>query len=188
MLAADAGRLASRLMAGCPAVLGHCRRVASVAVLLASRAGFPAREVALLEAAALLHDAGKRLWPPSLREGSRPLAGRELALVRSHPADGAALVRRLWPSVPSRVLALIRQHHERRDGSGYPRGLAGDAVDPLAVLLGLADSWCAAQEPRLYRERVFSPEEALSEVTPGWWSWEVGLLRAVVVSGVLAAV
>lgn len=186
MLVVDADRLASWLMAGCPAVLGHCNRVASVAVPLASRAGFSAREVALLEAAALLHDAGKRLWPVSLREGSWPLGGGDLVLVRSHPAGGAVLVRRFWPSVPSRVVELIRQRHECRDGSGYPRGLVGDPIDPLAVLLGLSDSWCAAQEPRPYRGRVFAPDEALSEVLPGWWPWEVGLLRQV--AGDLTAV
>ncbi|AWN23639.1 hypothetical protein DKM44_10690 [Deinococcus irradiatisoli] len=116
-------RLAARRGAGFVRE-GHPQRVRDLALALGRAAGLGAAELAALEQAALLHDLGRCLLPPHADE-------------KLHPQVGAELL--LGQDLPPSTLAAVRHHHERWDGRGYPGGLRGEAIPPLARVLAVAN-------------------------------------------------
>jgi HD-GYP domain-containing protein (c-di-GMP phosphodiesterase class II) len=107
------------------------------------------RQRRLLSLAAQLHDIGKVAVPDAILRKPAALAADEESVVRAHPVTGERI---LAPIVRSRaVLAAVRGHHERLDGSGYPDGLAGDRVPLLARLLAIPDCFDALTSQRAYR-------------------------------------
>lgn len=145
MIAALAGLVEKRD----PYTAGHQRRVARLASLIARRLGLPQKEIEGLALAATIHDIGKIGVPIEILVKSSALSPAEFALVKQHPVMGAEIVAGIdfpWP-----VADLIRHHHEKLDGSGYPDGLAGDAI-PLPVrILTVADVVEAMMNHRPYR-------------------------------------
>jgi len=137
---------------------GHSRRVASVTRELVTALGWPPARVRGIEMAALFHDIGLLALPNDLLAVRGPLEDDALAMLHGH-ADGSADI--LEPL--SRVgvpVAAVRAHHERLDGSGYPRGLRGRQIPFGAQLLAVADTYAAVIRPRPHRP-ARSPEEAL---------------------------
>jgi HD-GYP domain-containing protein (c-di-GMP phosphodiesterase class II) len=141
---------------------GHGRRVAEYAARAAHELGVSSAEVRTLRRAALLHDIGTVTLPDELLHRAGPLTDEELALVREHPARGERLVEDL--SFMGAARPLIRHHHERWDGQGYPDGRRGRDTDPLARILALAETFDAMTSPRPYRP-ARSWDAALAELS-----------------------
>lgn len=147
-----------------PYTAGHSARVQRIAVALAQELDASREKLDAIRFGGLFHDIGKIAVPDSILTKPGPLDAAEYALVQRHPVDGADIVghfSRLRDAVP-----LIRHHHERWDGAGYPERLAGDAIPIEACVIGLADAWDAMTTDRPYRPAL-SVEEAASEVRSG---------------------
>ncbi|HEX7020976.1 MAG TPA: HD domain-containing phosphohydrolase [Gemmatimonadaceae bacterium] len=141
-----------------PYTLGHCERVAQYASALARDAGFDEITMFWFRIGALLHDVGKIAVPSEILNKSGPLSDEERALMEHHVVAGVDLLRDI--DFPWDVLPMIRGHHERWDGAGYPDRLAADAIPSAARILCVADVFDALTTDRPYR-RGFSREEAL---------------------------
>ena len=143
-----------------PYTLGHSTGVAELAAAAGTAYGLPAEEVRGLRRAALLHDLGRLGVSNAIWDTTARLTGSEMERVRMHPY----LTERMLASTPalSSLASLAGQHHERVDGSGYPRGLVGDAISPAARILAAADFYRAKLEPRPHRPAVSTDDaEAL---------------------------
>jgi putative nucleotidyltransferase with HDIG domain len=140
---------------------GHALSVTALAMEAAIRVGLSGDELATLERAALLHDIGKIGVPEKVLLKPSGLTDAEYEVIKQHTDAGARIV----DSIPSlrAVVPLVRWHHERWDGDGYPDGLAGEQIPYLARLLAVADALDAMMSKRPYRERM-TPSEALREL------------------------
>ena len=127
----------------------HALHVAALSIRIGTALGLRPPELETLELAAKLHDVGKLTIPPSILAKPGPLNDEEWAAMRRHPAEGARLVA---PYVPSPdVHVIIRSHHERWDGGGYPDGLRAEQIPLGARIVAVVDAFCAMIEPRPYR-------------------------------------
>ena len=141
-----------------PFTIGHSRAIADLAGDAASVVGLPASEARQVRRAGLLHDVGRLGVPNSVWDKPGPLTLVETERVRMHPY---LTERTLAPSPGLGPLgALAIQHHERLDGSGYPKGLRGDAITPAGRVLGAADTYRSKLEPRPHRPTLTAPEAA----------------------------
>jgi putative nucleotidyltransferase with HDIG domain len=140
----------------------HSERVARIAEAVGREMGLSPEELLLLRRGALLHDIGKLRIPDSVLKKERELAPSEWELMRMHPVYGEEMVRPL-ESVLGRIGAVVRWHHERWAGGGYPDGLAGEEIPLLARIVAVADAYEAMTSHRPYR-RALSPEEALARI------------------------
>ena len=123
--------------AKCSYTLGHSERVTGYAVRLAERVGLPAAEREILRRGAMLHDVGKISTPDAVLNKPGKLTAEEYDVIKQHPLQGVRIVEPLKSL--REALPLIRWHHERLDGRGYPDGLFGGSI-PLAVrVLAVAD-------------------------------------------------
>lgn len=139
----------------------HSERVAELAVRLARASGWPPRRLALLREAALVHDVGEIAIPDAiLARADRDPA--EAAVLREHPRLGAEIATEV---LTAEQVAWIRSHHERPDGTGYPDGLAGEAIPPGARLIALANAWDAMTRPA--SGTPLAPAEALAACRAG---------------------
>jgi len=139
----------------------HCHRVANLATRLARELGFHHDEVRTIRWAALLHDVGKLRISDAILNKGGPLNADEWAVVHRHPAEGAEMVATLTGMHD--VAELVLAHHERVNGSGYPYRLALENIPFGARILGVADSYCAMTDKRIYRPSL-TPAQAHSEV------------------------
>jgi diguanylate cyclase (GGDEF)-like protein/PAS domain S-box-containing protein len=142
----------------------HSEDVAFYALHMAAVMELDAATRQTLEIAALLHDVGKIGVPDHILRQPRPLTPAEMESVRLHPVLGESIVGPILRRPD--VLPPIRHHHEAWDGSGYPDGLAGEAIPPLARLLAVADTFSALTTDRPYR-KAFSRAEAGAVITAG---------------------
>lgn len=164
---------------------GHCERLAFHSLALGVAMGLGRHELLALYRGGYLHDIGKVGMPDTILFKPAALSADEWATMRRHPVVGEEICRRLKTLGP--VLPIIRGHHERWDGSGYPDGLSGSRIPLLARVLQLADIYDALTTVRPYK-RAFTPKEALAimeeETARGWRDPElmaifVGLHRKV---------
>ena len=132
-----------------PSWLGHSAGVAALATDAASRLGLPASEVTRVERAALVHDLGAIGVSTGVWDKRAPLSAADWERVRTHPYLTERILAR--PPRLADIGALAALHHERMDGSGYPRGLHGDALSLSARLLAAADAYHAMCEGRPHR-------------------------------------
>ncbi len=147
-----------------PYTAGHQRRVAELAQALAERLELGERRSEGVYMAALIHDIGKIHVPSEILSKPGRLSDLEYALIQTHPAVGAEALQTVpfpWP-----LQEMVRQHHERLDGSGYPRGLSGDEILLEARILCVADVVEAMQSHRPYRPAL-GQDVALEEVRRG---------------------
>ncbi|HTR73718.1 MAG TPA: HD-GYP domain-containing protein [Solirubrobacterales bacterium] len=145
--------LVTALAARVPGSGDHARRVAAQSRLVATCLGLPPGEVTRLECAALVHDVGKIIVSPEILEKPGRLTPCEFAEIKRHAAFGARLVASLDDPV---ITAIVRCHHERLDGSGYPDGLRGDEIPLGSRIIGVTDSYDALTSSRPYREAASS--------------------------------
>ena len=138
---------------------GHCIRVAELSSLIAAEAGYNRRDLFWIKVGALLHDVGKIVVPAPLLNKRGRLSEEEWALVRSHTVEGVRILRDA--GFPDEVLAIVRSHHERWNGSGYPDGLVGDEIPLCARILCIADIYDALATDRSYK-KALTRREALA--------------------------
>jgi putative nucleotidyltransferase with HDIG domain len=135
----------------------HSAAVARYSREIAAKAGLSAEDQELVHSAGLLHDIGKFVLPDDILKSSRRALGEtEWAQIHRHPAEGARIVSQIDGYAP--IGDVILAHHERLDGTGYPRGLAADEIPELAKIIAVADTYDAMTARDSYREPVSSPE------------------------------
>jgi putative two-component system response regulator len=151
--------LARAVEAKSPYTHGHSERVTAYALALADAVGVGAHERDVLLRGGPLHDIGKISIPDAILNKAGPLTPAESAVIRTHPVQGAHIVEPLL-SVKDAV-PLIRWHHERLDGKGYPDGLAGDEIPLIVRILSVADVFDSLTSERPYRS-LLNIEESLT--------------------------
>jgi HD-GYP domain-containing protein (c-di-GMP phosphodiesterase class II) len=153
--------LANALEAKDPYTRGHSERVATLARRLALAAGVAPRAAGTIAQAGLLHDIGKIAIPESVLHKPGALSEEEWAVMRRHPLIGAQIVAPL--EFFAEGVVILRHHHERYDGSGYPDGLRGDLIPLGARIVAVADVFDALTSTRPYRGPL-SPAEAARRI------------------------
>ena len=138
---------------------GHCERVADMACALATAAGLQEEGLTWFRMGALLHDLGKIAVPSSILNKPGRLSAEEWIMMKKHPEAGVELLRGI--EFPWDIRPMVRHHHERWDGSGYPYGLRGEDIPISARILCLADVFDALTTDRSYRKGL-PPEQAMS--------------------------
>jgi putative nucleotidyltransferase with HDIG domain len=148
---------------------GHCERVARRAVAVAEAMGMDEHAQTTVRVGAYLHDVGKVRVPHEILNKPDKLTPDEFEVVQMHPVWGIELLAAV--EFPWDIKPIIRWHHERHDGSGYPDGLRGDEIPVSAQIVGIADVYDALTTTRPYRPAL-SREHALAEMDRcrGWWS------------------
>ena len=165
---------------------GHCQRLAAFSVALGKALGLRLEDLVALYRGGYLHDIGKVGIPDAILFKPGPLTDEEWEQMRQHPIIGEEICRPMRTLAD--VLPIIRHHHERWDGSGYPDGLRGESIPLLARILQLSDIYDALITERPYK-RALSQAEALAvleeEARRGWRDAElVAIFRDVCLSGV----
>ncbi|HLF57521.1 MAG TPA: HD domain-containing phosphohydrolase [Thermoanaerobaculia bacterium] len=140
---------------------GHLLRVVAYSVLLGDDLDLPPDELETLRLGATLHDIGKIAVPDDILRKPSGLDPEEAATMRRHVIDGAEIVGRIASLAP--IVPIVRNHHERMDGKGYPDGLAGEAIPLLARIVAVADTFDAITTSRPYRPGL-EPARAASEI------------------------
>jgi putative two-component system response regulator len=152
-----------------PCTGDHCDRLARISVALGKLLGLPRNQLKALHRAGILHDLGKIATPDAILLKPEALTDDEGVVIRKHPVVGEQIC------APLRslrlVLPIIRHHHERLDGSGYPDGLAGEAIPLPAQILQCVDIYDALTSERPYRP-AYNHEQACAilrqEADKGW--------------------
>jgi putative two-component system response regulator len=162
--------LALSIEAKDPYTRGHCDRLSSYSVAMAERMGLPHEQRVALRRAGVVHDIGKIGVPEHVLIKSGPLTADEWIVMKQHPVIGERICA---PLKSFRfVLPIIRYHHEKLDGSGYPEGLKGNQIPLTARVLQVTDIYDALTTDRPYRAAM-TQEAALEtmrdEVKRGWW-------------------
>ena len=148
---------------------GHCERMAAYAATLGMHLGLSADEVGALRRGGYLHDIGKVAIPDSLLQKTGPLTADEFEIVKQHTTIGDRLCGNL--RLLRMVRPIVRCHHERVDGSGYPDGLAGEEIPLLAQIMGVVDVYDALTTDRPYRPAMASEDACATleqEAGRGW--------------------
>lgn len=140
---------------------GHIERVTGYAQVLACRLGWPERVREQLRLSSILHDVGKAHLPEAILLKKEPLTEEEWAEVRRHPLAGVEMISEI-PYLAT-ALPVIRHHHERWDGRGYPDGLAGPEIPPMARVVAVADGFDTMTTDQRYSP-PYPPAEAYREV------------------------
>lgn len=140
---------------------GHCKRVSKLAVRLARRMGFSGDDLVSIEHGALLHDIGKLGIPDAILMKPAPLSEEERAIVEKHPIVGCQVIGHI--DFLRGVLPIVRHHHERYDGLGYPDGLKGKEIPILARIFSVVDAFDAQTHRRPYNI-VRSIQNSLEEL------------------------
>lgn len=129
---------------------GHSRRVAELAVRFGHRLGLPPDDLEVIEVGAKLHDIGKIGIPEEILNKPDRLTPEEFRVMQTHPVLGEQMLLPL--DILSEARPIVRHHHERWDGGGYPDGLKGDSIPRGAAMLAICDSFDAMTSSRPYRE------------------------------------
>jgi putative two-component system response regulator len=157
-----------------PYTHGHCERLADYSARLGAQLDLPEEEITALRRAGIVHDVGKIAVPDAILLKPGRLTPDEWTIIREHSVVGERICAPLKSF--RLVLPVIRHHHEKLDGSGYPDGLRGDAIPVTARVLQIVDVYDALTTDRPYK-KAFSITEALQtmkeEVGKGWWDPQV---------------
>jgi putative nucleotidyltransferase with HDIG domain len=132
----------------------HCAAVARYAREIARELGLPDEDQELVHTAGLLHDIGKFVFPDHILKADVPLTERDWQIIRMHPYQGARIVSQVEGYGP--VSQIVLAHHERWDGAGYPRRLAGDDIPLLSRIISVADTYDVMTARDTYRNPVAS--------------------------------
>jgi HD-GYP domain-containing protein (c-di-GMP phosphodiesterase class II) len=138
----------------------HSINVCVISILFGRHMGFSDNELRILGLGALLHDIGKMHVPLEILNKPGKLSGFERKIMNTHPQMGYDILA-ASEDFPAAALDVIRYHHERMDGSGYPKGLMADGIKPYVQIVAMVDVYDAITSDRAYHERI-SPHEALN--------------------------
>lgn len=144
-----------------PYTAGHHRRVSELAVMIAGEMGLEDEMIKAIELAAVIHDLGKIQVPAEILSKPGKLTDIEFGLVKTHPTVGYELLKNIefpWP-----LAEIIYMHHERMDGSGYPRGIKANEIPIESRIIGVADTVEAMSSHRPYRAAL-GLERALDQI------------------------
>lgn len=144
-----------------PYTAGHHRRVSELSVMIAGQLGLEDETMKAIELAAVIHDLGKIQVPAEILSKPGRLNEIEFGLIKTHPTVGYDLLKGIdfpWP-----LAEIIYMHHERMNGSGYPRGIAGDEIPIESRIIGVADTVEAMSSHRPYRAAL-GIEKALDQI------------------------
>ena len=152
----------------------HCKRLGEYAVRIGKTLGLDQEDLETLWLGGIFHDLGKIAVSDSVLNKPAPLTLEEFGVMKTHPAVGADLCGAM--RTMERVIPLIRHHHEKLDGSGYPDGLAGKEIPLLVRIITAVDVYDALATARPYRKAL--PHETVmtimrEEVAKGWWDREI---------------
>jgi len=157
-----------------PYTAGHCERLSNLSAMLGEAIGLPAEQLVALRRSGLVHDIGKVAVPDAVLLKPGRLDEEEMRLMRQHPIVGEDICRPLRSF--RLVLPIIRHHHEKMNGTGYPDGLKGGKIPLTARVLTVIDVFDALTTERPYK-RALTTGEALGvmeeEVAKGWWDPDV---------------
>jgi len=142
-------------------LMGHSKRVAQYANMLARELKLPKEELRVVHNAAILHDIGKIGIPDAVLWKSEHLTQEERAIITQHPEKGVKILEPI--SFLAEVIPVVLYHHEHWDGNGYPRGIAGEQIPMLARIIGVVDAFDAMTTSRAYRGAL-RPEQAMQEL------------------------
>lgn len=153
---------------------GHCERLMSYSASLGEHLGLPTDQIVALRRGGIVHDIGKVAVPDAILLKPGKLSAEEWKLMKEHPVVGESICAPLKSF--RAVLPIIRHHHEKLDGSGYPDGLRGEAIPVTARILSVVDVFDALTTARPYKP-AFSVTDALhtmkEEVAKGWWDPQI---------------
>ena len=151
---------------------GHCERVAAYAEQVAVALGLTDTELTTIRLGAYLHDLGKVKVPHEILNKPGRLTAEEFAVIKRHPAWGVELLAEV--EFPWDLKPIIRWHHEKFDGTGYPDGLSGDRIPLAAQIIGIVDVFDALTTTRSYRGAMSQAQAVACVVEhPEWWRPDV---------------
>jgi len=140
----------------------HCVNVGILSVCIGIKLNLMKDELIYLGAAGILHDIGKKLIPAELLDKQGKLTEDEFAELRKHPEYGYEILAKAY-EISSLTKVGVLEHHERYDGSGYPRGLRGEEITIFGRIIAVADTYDAMTSDRAYRN-AFAPSETVVQV------------------------
>jgi putative nucleotidyltransferase with HDIG domain len=143
---------------------GHSERVAKYSEKIALRMGIISEKVDLLKNVAMLHDIGKIGIASDILNKITPLTDDEWSEIKKHPASGAKILKSLV--LDTQMLSVVRSHHERIDGKGYPDHLKGDNINIFTAIVSVADAYDAMTSDRAYR-KAFGRPSAIVQLKQG---------------------
>ncbi|BBD09901.1 HD-GYP domain-containing protein [Desulfovibrio ferrophilus] len=138
----------------------HCINVSVLSTAFGNYLGLSPQDLRDLGAAALFHDVGKSLIPPDILNKPGKLTDQEFTVMQKHPQRSYRLLREK-KGIPKRILRGIAEHHEKFNGNGYPRRIAGDDIHPFARIIAVADVYDALTSRRVYKPPMM-PSKALT--------------------------
>ncbi len=144
-----------------PYTVGHSERVAKYAVTLAKEIGFSEKDIDRIFWGSMVHDIGKLAVPEHILLKPSRLSPSEFEIIRRHPVVGEEMIKE-YPWLEG-IRSIVRNHHERWDGKGYPDKLKGDQIPPEVRVVSMADAFDAMTSDRAYRKGISLPE-ALREI------------------------
>lgn len=153
--------LAEAMEAKDPYTRGHTRRVTDFSVAIAEELGLPSQEMLKVRTAAMLHDIGKIGMPDAILQKPGRVDEAEREVIRRHPLEGERILRPLQHL--REIIPGVAEHHERYDGSGYPRGLRGEEISLCGRIIAVADVFDALTSERCYR-RALPVDIVLEEI------------------------
>lgn len=130
----------------------HCGRVAGLSLELGACCGLSEHDLQILRTAAEFHDVGKIGIPDTVLLKITPLTEADWGIMRGHSAKSQRIILAASLDDGDEIGLIARHHHERYDGTGYPDGLAGDAIPIMARIVALADTYDAMARTRVYRK------------------------------------
>ena len=168
--------LAGAIDAKDPYTKGHSTSVSKFSEALARAVNLPEKEIARITLGALLHDVGKIGIPETVLKKEGPLSDEEWAIMKQHPIIGAEKVLQPNPNLKD-LVPIVKYHHERIDGKGYPEGLSDKEIPLVAKIVAIADTYHALISDRPYRKGM-NIEKALAILEEGAGSqWDKDLVR-----------
>lgn len=145
----------------------HCVNVAVLSVAFAAHLGYAHEQLKTIGLGALLHDIGKMRVPPHVLNKSGPLTQIEFEIVKRHPVDGYEMLK-ATNQIPAQALQIVRFHHERLSGKGYPDGLGGDQLPTSVLLVAICDVYDALTSDRVYHQGLPADQslQAMFQMAP----------------------
>lgn len=141
--------------------LKHARNVSKISGIIGMALGLSTGQIYKIRTAAFLHDIGKYKVPASLLNKPGRLTGEEMEIVRNHPLDGAEITSKV--SEFEEIIPVIKHHHEKYDGTGYPGGLKGNKIPLFSRIISIADAYDAMVHRRIY-SKPRSSQAAIDEI------------------------